>query len=642
MKINDIEFNADLWDILTELQSQLRLNGINLLGDMKPSGHNIMLCCPYHNERRPSAGVDMRTGMFHCFSGETKVITYEYGAIEMKSIQELPVHILNGNGEWERVVFHNYGKQQLMKLTLSCNTKEKILYTTAEHRWILNNYHNDVCLTKDLKIGMYLQKSIPVKLPDNIELDPNGIIHGFCYGDGNNYGHNKDKTIWYHRCYFYNDIDFALQPYFEKIGAKFYEGFAGNGRQYRYALFKADKNYKEVPSVTETINYLLGFVAGYFVADGNCYKNKLTIYSHKYDDLYRIQQIFTRLGIMSTEIGVSNIKSGKRGCIVVKQDTHGYTLRLVRNTIPDSFFITDKGKNSYQRYNGRNSYKVISVEHTDRFEDVYCCQTSTHSFTLEHFILTGNCFACQEVRTLEELIAHCFGHGDDMKFGWNWLLKNFLTISVEERKDIPLDLDRKALYNVTTSYISEEELDTYRYTHPYMYQRGLTDEVIEIFDIGYDSNSDCITFPVRDVSGNTLFVARRSVKTKYFNYPKDAIKPLYGLYELSELAKIHHGHFEREVIICESMLDALSFWTVGKYAVALNGLGNELQFKQLRDLPCRELILCTDMDDKGLAAREKIRKKVTNKLITEYILPKGRKDANECTKDELRQLKKVF
>ena len=140
-----------------------------------------------------------------------------------------------------------------------------------------------------------------------------------------------------------------------------------------------------------------------------------------------------------------------------------------------------------------------------------------------------HCFACQEVRTLEELIAHCFGHGDDMKFGWNWLLKNFLTISVEERKDIPLDLERNALYNVTTSYISEKELDTYRYTHPYMYQRGLTDEVIEIFDIGYDRDSDCITFPVRDVSGNTLFIARRSVKTKFFNYPKDAIHTVHTM-----------------------------------------------------------------------------------------------------------------
>ena len=225
-----------------------------------------------------------------------------------------------------------------------------------------------------------------------------------------------------------------------------------------------------------------------------------------------------------------------------------------------------------------------------------------------------HCFACQEVRSLEELIAFCFGHGDDMKFGWNWLLKNFLTISVEERNEIPIDIDRKVLYNVSNDreYISDEELDKYRYIHPYMYKRGLTDEVIETFDIGYDENTRCITFPVRDKSGGTLFIARRSVNSKFFNYPKEAEKPLYGLYELYQ-----QRVFPSAVIVCESMLDALSFWTVRKYAVALNGLGNELQFKQLRELPCRELILCTDMDEAGTKARERIRKNIKNKIIAE-------------------------
>ena len=250
-----------------------------------------------------------------------------------------------------------------------------------------------------------------------------------------------------------------------------------------------------------------------------------------------------------------------------------------------------------------------------------------------------HCFACQEVRSLEELIAFCFGHGDDMKFGWNWLLKNFLTISVEERKEIPIDLSRNTLYNVNESkeYISDEELDKYRYIHPYMYKRGLTDEVIEIFDIGYDKDTRCITFPVRDKSGGTLFIARRSVSSKFFNYPKEAEKPLYGLYELYQ-----QRSFPSAVIVCESMLDALSFWTVEKYAVALNGLGNELQMKQLRELPCRELILCTDMDEAGLKARERIRKNIKNKIIAEYILPNGRKDANECTKEELKELKEIL
>lgn len=250
-----------------------------------------------------------------------------------------------------------------------------------------------------------------------------------------------------------------------------------------------------------------------------------------------------------------------------------------------------------------------------------------------------HCFACQEVRSLEEFIAFCFGHGNDMKFGWNWLLKNFLTISVEERKDIPLDLDRNVLYNVNENkqYVSEEELDSYRYVHPYMYERGLTDEVIEIFDIGYDKDTKCITFPVRDKQGRTLFVARRSVTIKFFNYPKEAEKPLYGLYELYQ-----QRVFPSAVIVCESMLDALSFWTVGKYAVAMNGLGTEYQYQQLRELPCRELILCTDMDEAGLRAREYLKKNIKNKIVSEYILPEDCKDANECTKEQLKELKSVL
>ena len=268
-----------------------------------------------------------------------------------------------------------------------------------------------------------------------------------------------------------------------------------------------------------------------------------------------------------------------------------------------------------------------------------------------------HCFACGEVHSLPEVISHCFGHDEDLigTWGWTWLLKNFAIVQVEERKSVTLDFHRDSKHvgsNNCTNYVTEEELDKYRYTHPYMYKRGLTDEVIEMFDIGYDRNTDCITFPVRDIRGNCLFIARRSVKTKFFNYPEGVEKPLYGLYELHKI-----GAFEKyevvkldgsakgidELIVCESMLDALSFWTVGKCAVALNGLGNELQFKQLRELPCREIILATDMDERGLAARERIRKNMKNtKIIAEYFFPEGRKDANDCTKEELIRLEKVF
>ena len=276
-----------------------------------------------------------------------------------------------------------------------------------------------------------------------------------------------------------------------------------------------------------------------------------------------------------------------------------------------------------------------------------------------------HCFACGEIHTLPEVISHCFGHDEDLigTWGWQWLLKNFAIVQVEERKDVEIDFRRSNMADknsikadkINNNWVTEEELDKYRYTHPYMYKRGLTDEIIELFDIGYDRDMQAITFPVRDIRGNCLFIARRSVKTKFFNYPEGVEKPLYGLYELelnSYVTKAYkqldgsvkfESGYPKEIIVCESMLDALSFWTVGKCAVALNGLGNELQFKQLRELPCREIILATDMDERGLAARERIRKNMKNtKIISEYFFPEGRKDANDCTKEELLNLKKYY
>jgi DNA primase len=250
---------------------------------------------------------------------------------------------------------------------------------------------------------------------------------------------------------------------------------------------------------------------------------------------------------------------------------------------------------------------------------------------------TFHCFTCGETHTLPEMISHCFGHNDMIgSFGWEWLLKNFLTVSFEERKDISLDFGRNKVVQ-EQSYVTEDVLDSFREYHSYMWTRKMTPEVVEIFDVGYDKESRCITFPVRDIKGNCLFVARRSVVTKFFNYPAGAEKPVYGLYELHQLPK-----FPSEVIICESMIDAITCWVYGKYAVALNGLGNELQFRQLNAMPCRKFILATDNDDAGQAARKRLRKNIRNKLITEYIFPIDKKDINDLTLEEFNNLEEIF
>ena len=259
---------------------------------------------------------------------------------------------------------------------------------------------------------------------------------------------------------------------------------------------------------------------------------------------------------------------------------------------------------------------------------------------------TCHCFACGWVGSLAELISLSFGYADFGEFGKKWLIKNFSAISIEDRGDIDLDVSRETKKE-EVKYVSEEELDKYRYYHPYWTKRKITSEhIIELFDLGFDPETKCITMPVRDYNGNTLFVARRSVQTKFFNYPQGVEKPLYGLYELIKTVPIYIGPTgERsfpDIIVCESMIDALTCWQYDKYAVALNGLGTNYQFEQLRQLPTRHLILATDNDEAGMNARQRIAKNVPNKLITQYILPEGRKDINELSKEEFDNLQEIF
>ena len=255
-----------------------------------------------------------------------------------------------------------------------------------------------------------------------------------------------------------------------------------------------------------------------------------------------------------------------------------------------------------------------------------------------------HCFGCGWSGTLSEMISNCFGKDDFGVYGNKWLIRNFLSVAVESRPDIDVDFCRsKKITSETKKYISEQELDSYRYTHPYMYKRKLTDEIIDLFDIGYDKNTECITFPNRDINGNCLFIARRSVKTKFFNYPQDVEKPVYGLYECNICAKTIKNWFPDEIIICESMIDALTCWVYGRYAVALNGTGNENQFRTLRNMPNRKVILATDMDEAGLKARERIRQSLGNKIVTEYVWDINvAKDINDMNKEYFDSLKEVF
>lgn len=322
--------------------------------------------------------------------------------------------------------------------------------------------------------------------------------------------------------------------------------------------------------------------------------------------------------------------------------------------LDDAYTVLVKLKEDVLLQTGKDYFKNFIIKN-DNIQ--FCCPvhkggqeqkpscgmtTNTKQKSDGTFITAGtvHCFTCGYTASLPQMISYVFGKDDGGIFGIKWLVKNFAAVEIENRRDLRLDLDRNKQKEKIT-YVSEDELDLYRYYHPYMYQRGLTDEIIEKYDVGYDckfrlkekgNTFPCITFPVRDKTGNTLFIVRRAIDFKLYHYPENAKKPLYGIYELDDM---------KELIVCESVLNALTAVKYGRNAIALLGTGSKEQYEEISKLPCRKIITAFDGDDAGRAATIRFKKNVENKLIKTLVIPEG-KDVNDLSEEEFKKLREIF
>lgn len=248
---------------------------------------------------------------------------------------------------------------------------------------------------------------------------------------------------------------------------------------------------------------------------------------------------------------------------------------------------------------------------------------------------TCNCFTCGYTVDLPEFISNLFGHNDKGMFGYKWITQNFVNLSLEKRKPIQLNMSREIddLDLIFDETILEEELEKYRFTHPYMYDRKLTDKVIEYFDIGYDKEKDALTFPIFDKYGDVKLIQRRSVQGKQFINDEGANKGnyIFGLYQVYK-----NISWIKELYICESPIDALTCWTYRVPAVAIMGSRiTETQVKLLRELPIRKFISALDNDKAGQEGTEKMKKHLADlKVIYRLKFPTDVKDINAMSEEQ--------
>jgi len=268
--------------------------------------------------------------------------------------------------------------------------------------------------------------------------------------------------------------------------------------------------------------------------------------------------------------------------------------------------------------------------------EIQCsCPLGTHedknpSFSLNLFSGKWICFSCgRKGRNIESLAKIL--HKPELNKYFEYTSYSDLAKSVLNRLDTHKDLSDKL---IDLEYL----VDYYKsyYTHEYLYTRGVSYNVADKFNIGYDKENSALTFPVYTIDKKFLGFTYRYLEGNYrYKHEINKSITLYGAQFLQ------HG----DIIVVEGNIDVLKAYSLGfENVVALTGTKmSDTQFDILKKYG-KNIVIALDNDfnkvtNWGQIAAQRIFKKLLpifgNRLyIGEY---ENKKDFGEInTKEEFK------
>ena len=334
-----------------------------------------------------------RGQMLNCLQKDTLVHTKEYGLVPIYLLAGTTAEVLSQDGVFRDATWFSAGKQQLYKIILK---NGDTLFATAEHEWpVIKSGHGLVkkktteLMGKDHRRGPYCllvqsRKSFEIK---NEVRYRQGVRHGLVFGDGSLYCDGRLS----HMPQFGDSKHLVADHFDNKTHWPSIDADVAT---------KLPASFKQLPDIDEGEDYLRGFIAGWIAADG-CVDSRGMVMGHNKDleTIQYIRRICAEVGIATSSIRLDrdvNPFNGEPSALYkltfAKQsffnDDKQDNSLLLKNKHRDNFAITaDRNRN-------KHSVKVIGVEPTDRWEEVFCCEEQeTHTFVIEEgCYLTGNCF----------------------------------------------------------------------------------------------------------------------------------------------------------------------------------------------------------------------------------------------------------
>lgn len=346
----------------------------------------------------------------NCFAGDTKYITRD-GIKTLKETVGTTQKILATGGKWVDAKIKSFGEQELLKLTLHRGRHTKIIYATADHRWLVKSKSKALAVafgaedesgpsrykireasTTELKPNMRLAVNFGSGIKNNLRPSVVGIMHGICVGDGTTGSDDNSHGTYLYLC---GKKDEQLLKYF----AEFHITDAPErGSEGAKRVADLPRFFRSMPNLSEATTYLYGWLAGYFAADGRIsQKGSVQISSKDRNNLEAVKSVCAILGIGTNEITYGYQTITRKG---QTKKFIQYRITLFADHLRDEFFLIDEHKKRFQdiRKSGRKEipqycyWVVDSVEETGRREEVYCAQVPDYNtFTLDGNILTGNC-----------------------------------------------------------------------------------------------------------------------------------------------------------------------------------------------------------------------------------------------------------
>lgn len=293
---------------------------------------------------------------YNCFTGDTKVITGQYGSVCLSDIVDQEVAAWDGS-KWVKATAKYFGEQQTQRVVFkpySDRTNHRnTVDVTPNHKWILE----DGAVTTNLKVGDKVS-SMPVTETGESSVDySDGVRHGIIFGDG---ALNKKLVNgnYQHHVRLCGAKAEEMEQYFVSKSAP--PSYNGDVVGYWTVPF----NCKKFP-VGKSSEYYAGFIRGWLLADGNNLASDSPKLDSQFEGAYEWLQEHAAFG--------------------------GYVVVGIHYTNKPTNYGERKHPLARITLKREKVFVVESIAELD-VQDVYCLVVpSTGRFVLSSGLLTGNC-----------------------------------------------------------------------------------------------------------------------------------------------------------------------------------------------------------------------------------------------------------